>query len=219
MKFQQRIAAVEDELVKDLEDKKQLIGELLGVDALHVESKNLRESLHVANDKVVASERRVAELGSEVDQCVGELREQRGDIKSYKIDISMLEELVRDLKMLLEGKQACMEEAQADALTARVEIARLSEENQRFQWEVVDVADMNQRLAADRAWLVTQGQGLFLEESPCYDPTTEAWMTKATLALGAADHSLLSCLENSPNFPVADLEALTAIVDPTTPGP
>ncbi|KAD6795927.1 hypothetical protein E3N88_06823 [Mikania micrantha] len=261
MKFQQRIASVEDELVKALEDKKQLLGELLDVDALRAESKNLRKSLRVANDKVAASERRVAELGSEVDRCVGELWEQRGDIKSYKIDISVLEELMRDLKRLLEGKQACMEEAQADALTTRVEIARLSEENQRLQPEVVEVEGMNQQLAADRAWLVTQGfrrvfnfirdsqeyvqllgdvksiclvvgyqnglragykysgQGLFLEESSCYDPTAEAWMTKVTLALGAADHLFLSRLENSPDIPVANVKALTAVVDPTTPRP
>ncbi|KAD3640426.1 hypothetical protein E3N88_29649 [Mikania micrantha] len=169
--------------------------------------------------------------------------------------------LVQDLKRLLEGKQAGMEQAQEDALTARVEIARLSEENQRLQREVVEVTGLNNQLAADRACLVTQGfrhvfnrirdsreyvqllgdvnsaclavgyqnglragykyssQGLYLEESPCYDPSAEAWMTKATLTLGAADHSLLSHLEKSPNIPLDDLEALTAVVDPTTPLP
>ncbi|KAD5508168.1 hypothetical protein E3N88_15871 [Mikania micrantha] len=261
MKFQRRIATVEDELVKALEDKKQLLRELLDVDALRAESKDLKESLHVANEKVAMFGPRVVELEYELERNLVELQERRADIKSYKTDISMLEVLVKDLKRMLEVKQTGLEKAQEDALTARVEVARLSEENQRLLREVVEVTGLNNQLAADRAWLVTQGfrlvfnrirdsqeyvqllgdvnsaclavgyqnglragykyssQGLLPEESPCYDPTAESWMTKATLTLGAAGHSLLSRLETSPDIPIVELEALTAIVDPTTPLP
>ncbi|KAD4586669.1 hypothetical protein E3N88_24270 [Mikania micrantha] len=209
MKLQQRIASVEDELVKALEDKMQLLGELLNGDAFHAEAQSMREALRVPNDKVLASEMRVTELGYEVERCVEELRSQRGGIKSYKIDISMLEELVRDLKRLLEGKQAVLEEAQADALTACLEVARLFEENQRDSQEYV-------QLLGDVTFACLV---VFLEESPCYDPTAEQWMTNATLALGAADHSLLARLGDSRDISVADIEALTVVIDPTTPGP
>ncbi|KAD3068841.1 hypothetical protein E3N88_36721 [Mikania micrantha] len=261
MKFQRRIAVVEDELVKALEEKKHLLGELLDMDALRGESKDLKESLRLANEKVAIFEPRIVELESEVGHNRVEMQEQRVYIKNYKTDMRLMEGLVKDLKQALEVKQGGLEQAQEDVLTARVEIARLSEENQRLRNEVVETTSLNDRLAADRAWLVTQGfrrvfnrirdsreyvqllgdvnsaclavgyqnglragykystQGLLLEESPCYDPTTEAWMTKATLALGAADHSLLSLLEDSPNIPVVELEALTAVIDPTTPLP
>ncbi|KAL8242716.1 hypothetical protein R6Q59_013018 [Mikania micrantha] len=268
LRLQQKIASLEDELTKVLEEKKQLLGEVLDVEASRAESRRLGEELKVTVDKLKASESRVTALDEEVEKHAHELQCQQIVMDGYMDDSDRKEEEVRKLTEtvemaheFLEDKRLELEKAQEDVLLSRVEVARLSNENQGLRAEVQQLAAANRELSADRRWLITQGfhrvferikgsneyvclfgevnsaclavgyqnglcagykyssQGVSLEESPYFNPSAEQWMMDSSHALESYSHSLLTHLAASPGISIADIQSLTAVVEPSTPGP
>ncbi|KAL8252092.1 hypothetical protein R6Q59_035785 [Mikania micrantha] len=177
---------------------------------------------HSANDKLSLLEKRVSELDAEVERYAQELQFQQIEANGYKLDISEW----RKLKGLLDGNCEELEEAQGNSLAARVEgfryvFTRIKNNNEYVQL-LVNVNSACLTVGYQNglcAGYMYSERGLLLEERPCHDPSAEQRMTDAILALGAMNHSLLACLGGSPDMSVSDIDALTAVVDPTTPRP
>ncbi|KAD6796443.1 hypothetical protein E3N88_07339 [Mikania micrantha] len=189
---------VNDSIMHDNECQQEKLRVLEGkVEMAHEFLDEKHAALDSAQDDLMTSRVEVARLQEEV---------QGLRVKVQRLGVSQ-RTLVRDWEWLVaEGCQRVFE--------------RIRGSNEYVQL----LGDVNSACMAVgyqnglRAGYKYAAQGTVLEDSTCYDPTAQQWMTDATLALAAVTPSILSQLAATPHISLDEFQALTSVVDPNTPG-
>ncbi|KAD5960271.1 hypothetical protein E3N88_11743 [Mikania micrantha] len=163
MRFQQKVASLEDELVKTLEEKKQLLGDIIGLESVRAEAEGYKDELALVVGKMKAVEERARVLNEEVERYAHELQCQHmvndsimHDNDCHQEKLRLLEGKVEMAHEFLDEKQAALDSAQDDLMTSRVEVARLQEEVQGLRVEVQRLGVSQRTLVRDREWLVAE---------------------------------------------------------------
>ncbi|KAL8217929.1 hypothetical protein R6Q57_021302 [Mikania cordata] len=209
MRFQQKVASLEDELVKNLEEKKQLLTDVMGLES---------EKLRALEEKV--------EMAHEfLDEKQAALDSAQDDLMASRVEVARLQEEVQGLRVEVQRLGVSQRTLVRDREWLVAEGCQRVFERIRGSNEYVQhFRDVNSACMAVgyqnglRAGFKYAAQGTALEDSPCYDPTTQQWMKDSTLALADATPSILSQLAAKPHISLYEFQALTSVVDPNTPG-
>ncbi|KAD6795351.1 hypothetical protein E3N88_06247 [Mikania micrantha] len=154
-RFQQKVASLEDELVKTLEEKKQLLTDVMGLESVRAEAEGYKDELALVVGKMKAAGERARALNEEVERYAHELQCQQ-----VVNDSIMHDNECHKVKMaheFLDEKQAALDSAQDDLMTSRVKVARLQKEVRGLRVEVQRLGVSQRTLVRDQEWLVAEG--------------------------------------------------------------